>query len=302
MKERHAFFAALACAVGLAGAPAFADPTLPQPRAQYADLAPGTSLGIASVPNLRDAGGYATGDGKTVRRGLVYRSNQLAPISEADMAKLAALGLRNDFDLRTAEERTAVPDQLPPDVWNVWLNVLADASDSSPAKIEALLRHPKEANEKLGDGKIDALFEKGYREFVTLPSARTNFRELFVYLSSPSQLPSLYHCTTGKDRTGWASAALLTLLGVPREEVMEDFLKSNVYILPHYAKEIDAFTAAGGEKEIVEAILGVKPSYLNSAFDQMEKSFGSIEDYFAKGLGIDADGQQALKDLFLQSN
>lgn len=302
MKERRAFFAALACAVGLASAPAFADPTLPQPLAQYADLAPGTSLGIASVPNLRDAGGYATGDGKTVRRGLVYRSNQLAPISEADMAKLAALGLRNDFDLCTAEERTAVPDQLPPDVWNVWLNVLADASDSSPAKIEALLRHPKEANETLGDGKIDALFEKGYREFVTLPSARTNFRELFVYLSSPSQLPSLYHCTTGKDRTGWASAALLTLLGVPREEVMEDFLKSNVYILPHYAKEIDAFTAAGGEKEIVEAILGVKPSYLNSAFDQMEKSFGSIEDYFSKGLGIDADGQQALKDLFLQSN
>jgi protein-tyrosine phosphatase len=280
--------------------PVVAQGSLPAPLTEYADLAPGTSLGIGSVPNLRDAGGYATEDGKTVRRGLVYRSNQLAPISDADMAKLAALGLKNDFDLRTEEERKALPDQLPPGVWNVWLDVLADASDASPAKIEALLKQPKDANEKLGDGKIDALFEKAYREFVTLPSARASFRELFVYLSSPSQLPSLYHCTTGKDRTGWASAALLTLLGVPREQVMADFLKSNEYILPHYAKEIEAFTAAGGEKEIVEAILGVKPAYLDAAFDEMEQSFGTIEDYFAEGLGIDAYGQQALRAIFLQ--
>ena len=83
--------------------------------------APGTSLGIASVPNLRDAGGYATADGSVVRRGVAYRSNQLNPISPDDMKKIAALGLKNDFDLRTAEERKAKPDELPAGVKNVWL-------------------------------------------------------------------------------------------------------------------------------------------------------------------------------------
>ncbi len=58
---------------------------------------PGTSLGIASVPNLRDIGGYKTRDGSMVRYGIAYRSNQLNPISPDDMVKVAALGLKSDF-------------------------------------------------------------------------------------------------------------------------------------------------------------------------------------------------------------
>jgi protein-tyrosine phosphatase len=71
------------------------------------------------VPNLRDAGGYATADGSAVRRGIAYRSNQLNPISPDDMKKIVALGLKNDLDLRTVEEREAKPDLLPPGVKNV---------------------------------------------------------------------------------------------------------------------------------------------------------------------------------------
>jgi hypothetical protein len=76
--------------------------------------APGTSLSIPSIPNLRDIGGYRTQDGSLVRRGVAYRSNQLNPVTPDDMKKLAALGLKNDFDLRAAGEREAKPDQLPP--------------------------------------------------------------------------------------------------------------------------------------------------------------------------------------------
>jgi protein-tyrosine phosphatase len=195
---------------------------------------PGTSLGIASVPNLRDVGGYTTSNGSVVLRGVAYRSNQLNPVSSEDMKKIAALRLKNDFDLRTAEERAAKPDELPAGVKNVWLNVLADAKGVSAAEVEKLLSSPREANEALGGGKAAAAMTKTYSEFITLPSANTAFRQLFVELSEKKQLPSLYHCTTGKDRTGWASAALLTLLGVPEDKVYEDFLRSNEYILPAY--------------------------------------------------------------------
>lgn len=71
-----------------------------------------------------------------------------------------------------------------------------------------------------------------------MPNAKKSHRGLFVSLGKPDQLPSLYHCATGKDRTGWASAALLTLLGVPKDKVMEDFLRSNEHIFPHYKRTI----------------------------------------------------------------
>ena len=259
----------------------------------------GEAIGIASVPNLRDLGGYKTRDGATVAKGLVYRSNQLAPISPSDMKKLAQLGLKNDYDLRTEAERTPLPDELPPGVNNVWLNVLKDASGSAPTNLLALLQNPTEGNKALGGGKIEATFVKSYRDFVTLPSAKTAYREFFISLADQNKLPALFHCTTGKDRTGWAAAALLTLLDVPKKTVMEDYLRSNDYILPLYKKVIEAFVDGGGEPAIPQAIFGVKVEYLEAAFDEMQTKYGTIENYFFEALGIETFTQKALRDLYL---
>jgi len=260
---------------------------------------PGLSLGIASVPNLRDLGGYETTDGATVVHGLVYRSNQLAPISPEDMEKIAQLGLKNDYDLRTEAERTPVPDQLPPGVNNVWLDVLKDATGSAPTNLLALLQNPEEGNKELGDGKIEAVFIKSYRDFVSLSSAKTAYNELFTSLADKNKLPALFHCTTGKDRTGWAAAALLTLLDVPKETIMKDYLRSNDYILPLYKKVIDAFVNGGGKQTIPEAIFGVRAEYLEASFDEMETKYGTIENYFSEGLGIDATTQNTLREMYL---
>jgi protein-tyrosine phosphatase len=285
--------------LSLAGMTACRSEQSSPPSTNALPSAPGLSLGIASVPNLRDLGGFGTNDGSTVIRGLAYRSNQLAPISPDDMKRFGELGLKNDYDLRTEAERTPLPDQLPPGVNNVWLNVLADHSGAGPAQLLTLMQNPKQANVSLGNGKIEANFEESYRQFVSLPSAKTAFRELFVSLGDQSKLPALFHCTTGKDRTGWAAAAFLTLLGVPEETVMEDYLRSNDYILPLYKKQIEAFVAGGGERSIPEAIFGVREEYLDAAFDEMRTQYGTIENYFAEALGIDATGQKALRDLYL---
>ncbi len=267
--------------------------------AQLKEDTPGRSLGVASVPNLRDVGGYLTREGLVVRQKLLYRSSQLTKISSGDLEKIAALGLKKIYDLRTAEERAAAPDELPPDVDNIWLNVLADSNQSGPAQIMKLLQNPKEANPALGDGKAEAMFVKSYREFVTLPSARKAFHQLFVNLGKAGNLPALFHCTGGKDRTGWAAAALLSLLGAPEEVIMDDFLRSNEYILPAHQKMIDAFAQAGGDPVIIKAILGAKAEYLKAAFDEMKSKYGTIENYFSKALEIDAAGQEALRDRFL---
>ena len=273
------------------------DNTLPQ-------LDPGQSLGIAlDIPvlsNLRDAGGYPTRADAIVARGLVYRSNTFNPLSPEDIEKLERLGLKSNYDLRTNTEVKAKPDQMPPGVRYHQLDVLADAKSNAAARIEALLHNPRKANAELGGGKIEALFKRGYREFVSLPSARSAYRSLFLALADRSQLPAVFHCTTGKDRTGWAAAALLSLLGVPRDEVIADFMRTNEYTLSQFRSKIDEFAAAGGERAIAEAILGVKPEYLEASFDEMQKRYGTIERYFSEGLGIDSAGQLALRELYIE--
>ena len=266
-------------------------------------LEPGQSLGlaldVATVPNLRDVGGYQTASGGTVARGVAYRSDTFNPMSAEDIQKLEVLRLRNDYDLRTVTEVRAMPDELPPGVRYHLLNVLADAKGAAAAELEALLHQPKKANAVLGGGKIEALFMQVYREFVTLPSAKQSYRTLFQDLANPQMAPGVFHCTTGKDRTGWAAAALLTLLGVPKETVMADYMRTNDYTLPQFQHAIDAFVAGDGERSIALAVLGVKPEYLDASLDEMHKRYGTIENYFDKALGIDANGQQALRKRFL---
>jgi protein-tyrosine phosphatase len=271
--------------------------TLPQ-------LTPGQSLGlalgIAPVPNLRDLGGYSTRGGATVRSGLVYRSDCFNPMGKEDIHALARLTLKNVYDLRTVAEIRVQPDELPDGVGYTHLDVLADADSAAPAQLGALIHEPEKANVVLGDGKIDALFVESYREFVFLPSANDSYRTLFLALADKANAPGVFHCTTGKDRTGWAAASLLTLLGVPEETVMAAFLQSSEYTLPHFQKAIDGFVAAGGDRAIPTAIFGVKQAYLEASFDEMQKRYGTIEGYFAEALGIDAPGQQALRDLYLE--
>lgn len=276
-------------------------PTTERPQSAARSVPePGSSLGIASVPNLRDVGGYPTAAGATVRRGLVYRSNQLNPITPEDMKKIARLGLKHDFDLRTVAEADARPDEIPTGVAYHLLNVLADATAYDTAKLMALMHEPDKANKELGGGKVEAIFEQMYRDFIRLPSANSAFSKLFSTMARPGESPVLFHCTAGKDRTGWAAAALLTLLGVPRDVVTADYLRSNDYLLPAYQKEIDGFVEGGGERSIAVGMVGVRMEYLNAAFDEMEKRYGTIENYFAEALGIDASGQNALRNLYLE--
>jgi protein-tyrosine phosphatase len=76
-------------------------------------------------------------------------------------------------------------------------------------------------------------------------------------------------------------------------------MRTNDYTLPQFQHAIDAFVAGGGERSIAVAVLGVKPEYLEASLVEMQTQYGSVEKYFSEGLGIDAAGQQALRERFL---
>jgi protein-tyrosine phosphatase len=262
---------------------------------------PGQSIGIASVPNMRDLGGWPTRDGGRVRRGLVYRSTELNQLAGADMAAFAALGIRSVYDLRSEVERKAQPDKLPPGTQHIVVDVLSDSEAAAPAALFSVMTDPKAAEEMLGGGKGLALFEAGYREIASLPSANACYRRLFTDIVSPEHRPALFHCTTGKDRTGWAAASLLMLLGVSDELVMKEYLLTNVELLPAEQPAIDRFQAMGGDPDLIRPCVGVAPEYLQAALDQMRKDYGTIEGYFSEGLKMDKHAQQSLRDIFIEN-
>lgn len=259
----------------------------------------GAAIAVASVPNLRDVGGWPTRDGRSVRRGLAYRSVALNHLADRDVGAVETLGLRTVYDLRTEAERTAGPDRPLDGVDQVIVDVLADSQDAAPAELAGLLVDPKQADKLLGGGRADALFAGAYREIVSLPSALAGYRELFTGLADAGRRPALYHCTTGKDRTGWATGALLSLLGVERELVTREYLLTNEQLVPALEPIFQRFEAAGGDREMLLPVLGVQASFLDASFQEMHDRFGTIEGYFADGLGIDADGQQALREAFV---
>ncbi|MGW4547404.1 tyrosine-protein phosphatase [Streptomyces violaceorubidus] len=260
---------------------------LPAADRQWFDLVPdrGQRLRLADrlieldgAVNFRDAGGYRTKDGHWVRMGAVYRTDSLDKLTDADLAKLKRLGIAVDYDLRTTSERSAAPDRLPQGVRYVVANV---AGDDSP--VFTMPTSAAEAEQMMIDGE---------KSMVSGEPAKAAYSAVFSGLvRDPDGV--LYHCTAGKDRTGWASAALLTALGVPRETVTADYLASNAYRAEANAAALAALPA--GQAAVYKPLLDVRASYLNSGFDEVEHAYGSFAGYEKKALGLDARELRRLK-------
>ena len=261
---------------------------------------PGASIAVPGVPNLRDVGGWATPHGP-VARGLAYRSVAPVGLSEQGRAALEALGVRTVFDLRTTRERQERPDDVPEGAAYVVADVLADSQQSAPARMQDLLAEPRLAQRFLGDGQAAAQFVTAYRDVVDLPSSLAAYHALFSALGRREQGPVLFHCTTGKDRTGWAAAVLLLLLGVSEDDVRRDYLLTNEQLLPALQTVFDRFEAAGGDPQILLPIFGVRDEYLDTALESMTHRFGGVEQYVADGLGLGSQGLDALRASFLGS-
>jgi protein-tyrosine phosphatase len=234
-----------------------------------------------------------------VKRGLVYRSAALASLTDADEQRFAALGIRTVYDLRTADEAAAAPDLLPDEVDVMSLDVLADSSASVAASVGQLATDPHAFAASLAGGRAQQLFEETYRDFVRLPSALRAYRAFYASLLDEDRHgAALFHCTTGKDRTGWAAATLLTLLGVGEGDVYEDYLQTNADLLPALEPVLQHAEVQGVDRELLLPVLGVQESYLTAAFAQMREQYGDIRRYADEGLGLTITDQDRLHQMF----
>lgn len=242
-------------------------------------------LPLDGAVNFRDLGGYQTADGRRLRWGRVFRSDSLAELSAADLAQLAGLGLHTVCDLRGEPEREHKPNQT------LGAAITTHAIGFMPQGGDALLADARGGS--AGPAEIERRVQDIYRSFVVEQSA--SFARLLQLIAEPDALPLVYHCTSGRDRTGFATAMLLSALGVPQVVIEADYELSNDY-------RRDLTFQVGGlvAPEVMAALTQAHPSYLAAAYAAIEAQHGSTERYLREGLGLSADTRARLEMQLLE--
>lgn len=227
------------------------------------------SLDVPSVANMRDLGGYRTESGEWVRMGRIYRSSALT-LAAADRPLADSLGIRDVYDLRTAAEAAQTPDVVPTGAVRELHDVLGTGVSGPAATTPDAAAETMRALERV---------------FVDDPASRAAFGEVITDLATRTGA-QLFHCTGGKDRTGWAAAVVLTLLGVDKDTVMTDYLLSNAYVLESPGTQAYLSSLNAADRALAEAFIRVEPSYLQAGLDEVAAKYGSMYRYAVDGLGV----------------
>ena len=249
-------------------------------------------LPMDGAHNTRELGGYKTTDGKSIKWGMLYRSDKLSDISKTDQKYLQTLGIKKIVDFRSEEEKTEDPDIIPEGIDYIEMPISVDGAMRS--KIEAVLKGET-------DKEVKSFLVDANREFV---SSYTDVYENFLRGLIDEDAPTLFHCTAGKDRAGFAAAITLIALGVPRETVIKDYMKTNAFTqerIEEILDQIELMSLYQTDAEILRPLIGVERIYIETAFKTAEEKYGSLENFIRVGLNISDEDIQKLRKKFLES-
>jgi protein-tyrosine phosphatase len=243
---------------------------------------PARHFNLAGASNFRDLGGYPAKDGRTVRWRRIFRSNHLGHVTDADIEVLRALGLKSAFDFRGTEERAAAMCRL---------EEIAVHSLPIEPTVAATLRGIRDSGTPLSSAAALDVMRDSYRGYVRHNTSR--FRALFAHMLE-DRAPLVIHCTAGKDRTGFACALVLHVLGVSDELIAEDYLLTNRF----YRRDPAASTDL--PEEVRQAISSVEASFLTAGFEAVRAEYGNLENYFGDGLGLGPRERASLAASYLE--
>ena len=283
-----------ACQHGAASLPAAQRPLPAQmPEAERAQW---RHLPLRGADNFRDLGGYLTADGRSIKWGLVYRSNALNKLDAGDQAYLERLGVKRIVDFRAPDEVQDAPDQLTPQLTAAVQRLPIEFKGLNVRQFSKRILHGDTAGLRFDTLLVDAN-QAMVRQFSPV------FRDWLHGLAADGGSPQVFHCTAGKDRTGFAAAVLLLSLGVPKDTVMQDYLASNAYLEAGNARSmrmIRIFSLFRTDPGIVRPLLIVEPRYLDAAFGAMQQDYGSIDGYLRQALGVDDAFREQLRQRLLE--
>jgi protein-tyrosine phosphatase len=243
---------------------------------------PSRLVPLSGTSNFRDLGGYAGRDGRAVQWRKLFRSDHLGALSPDDVAVLSGLGLSRVADFRGPVEREEQVCAMP--------GVVVHSLAIEPSVVQGM-KDLLAAGRDLTAQDTVRLMEHTYHAFVHHNADR--FAALFALLLA-SDKPLVFHCTAGKDRTGFAAAMILLALGVPRDVVMQDYLLTNThYQMPNPA-------ASELPREALRVLWRVQEEFLNAALHAVDADFGGVQQYLVNQLHVGPREQARLAELYLQ--
>lgn len=252
---------------------------------------------LEGVHNFRDFGGYPVAGGGRLKRGLLWRSGQHHGASDADLVKIAELGLVDIFDLRSSKEREIHPCRRPPGSAAI-VHIGGDpAGIAAPHLAAAATTRQRDA------ASTREAMQRNYGAIAFRPELIAMIRRYLGVLAQ-GRGPSLVNCMAGKDRTGIAVAMVQLAAGVHGDDVIAD------YVLTNTAGDVEARIAAGAETlkamarqlegEALRVIMGVDAKYLESAFAAIGERHGSVNGYLGEVLGVDDALRGRLREVLVE--
>jgi len=221
--------------------------------------------------NFRDVGGWRAGDGRQVKWGKIYRSGVMAGLTMWDLEYLRRLGILTICDLRSPQERAGEPN---PFLKTQGPKVVAASDYDMSASMAAFMG--MKTREDAIQGFADAYV--GFLDMLT-----PHYTDLFARLVA-NEGPLAFNCSAGKDRTGMASALILSVLGIPRPTVLEDYGLTQVYTPPSYYAKLAR--SGGGvtsqqmqalsklPPEVLQIIMGSDPEVMRRALATIDTRYG----------------------------
>ena len=246
--------------------------------------APARHLALAGTTNFRDLGGYQGLDGGKLRWRTLFRSDHLALLTpEAQRTLLQQLRVARSADFRGQREQT---------VDHYAIDGLQHHSLAVEPTVVQRAFSLLQQGQSLTAADTVGLMQQTYRSFIHDNSAQ--FARFFQMLLA-SDAPLVFHCTAGKDRTGWAATLLLMTLGVPRDVVMHDYLLTNaLYQRP-------PGMGSHAPEEVLRVLWRVQEEFLDAALHMVDNDFGGLQAYLVDVLGVDAAAQKELAGRYLQA-
>jgi protein-tyrosine phosphatase len=236
------------------------------------------SLAVRFVPlqgaaNFRDIGGYLTESGRQVRMGRIFRSDELSDLTDADLSTLRGLGMRRIFDLRSRDEVRKKGDRIPTDAPYEYVHTPVYEKEPRWDYLPAILfrRH------QLGQ----VLMERYY--YMVEKRAEVLAR-ILTYFADRRNLPAVYHCNAGKDRTGIVTALVLSLLGVSDETIVADYSLSNLGYEHYFGEFVEERRHAPLRvaDEEFQGLFLAQPTWMQDLLGHLRETYGSVEAYLVE--------------------
>lgn len=237
---------------------------------------------IKKVTNFRTVGNIKNTDGRILKEGMLYRSGHLHQLKKKSLKTFQNLGIKEIIDLRNSKEISQKPDQLSDTFIYKNYSAFEDEGDQLNQAKKLVLKG------KVKGSDADQRMLDFYKNYVTENPAI--IKEI-IHEILDSENPVLYHCTAGKDRTGIITALILTILKFDRATIENDYLLSNNYRKQLVQKRLHLahnlhFIYPKMDLNVIEKLSWVEKDYLEAAFLEINKKYGSIDIYIHQNLGI----------------